>query len=114
MFTLSQINKKLLKSIHPWGYEKSTLCPLLKSGTPTAPPIVVTTPVGVILRTVWEAVSHTYTSPLLGFTHKPKGPLNDAFVPVPSWEPATPTVPAKVVTIFIPSGEENSVFTFLN
>src|SRR5256885_2003838 len=64
---------------------------------PAAPANVETTPAEVILRMVEFVASTTKTLPLLS-TATPVGKLNRAAVPVPSVEPNTPDVPAKVET----------------
>ena len=60
------------------------------------PAKVVTTPAGVIFRSTLLPLSATYTFPN-GSVPTPKGPLNEAAVPVPLVNPETP-LPAKVVT----------------
>ncbi len=65
---------------------------------PAVPARVVTTPPGVIMRMVSLPVSATKTSPVVGSSVTPTGPLNRAAEPVPSVLPAVPAVPARVVT----------------
>jgi hypothetical protein len=66
--------------------------------TAFAPPTVLTTPRGVIIRMTLFNLSDTKRNPFVGFTATAVGPLNAvADAPVPSAYPAVP-LPAKVVT----------------
>ncbi|MBK9966355.1 MAG: hypothetical protein IPP07_16250 [Holophagales bacterium] len=64
---------------------------------PGFPARVVTTPSGVIRRSVWPWMSVTKTLPPAS-TATPSGPVNRAALPMPSSPPEAPARPARVET----------------
>src|SRR5262249_3296994 len=75
-----------------WGVGPRTI-----PATPAVPATVVTTPAGVILRSVWFSVSVTKTLPA-GSTATPVGLWKRAAGPVPAAVPGGSAAPASVVT----------------
>ena len=83
----------------PVGPLKRAAAPI-PSADPTAPAlpaIVVTKPAGVSLRIVSLPRSATYRLPLPS-TAMADGRRNEAAAPLPSADPTTPALPARVVT----------------
>ena len=88
----------LLSTATPKGLLKEAAVPVpFAEPALPVPAKVLTSPAGVIFLIRLLVTSATYTLSLLS-TATPEGPLKEAAVPVPSAEPVTPAVPAKVVT----------------